>query len=183
MATVVASAVIFASATPTQAAFRANPNAPIQCTKKFHLAKATHYARRVYRHHDKIGALTRSRLEVQLACQHSHQAQIALRRRIRVFRIRREARKRLEALAASVTPYGAWAIPEAIVMCESHGNFRAVNTSNPARPAGAYQIITDTWLAHGGGEYAPTADAAAPLEQHIVASRIWNGPGRGQWEC
>jgi hypothetical protein len=74
--------------------------------------------------------------------------------------------------------------PNRIVQCESGGNPRAVNTSNPDRPAGLYQITTATWLGNGGGQYAPTADLATPAEQAIVAARIWDGGrGAGQWEC
>lgn len=79
---------------------------------------------------------------------------------------------------------GGYTIPTEIVMCESGGNPQAVNPSNPNRPAGLYQIITSTWLANGGGEFAPTADAATPEQQGIVAARIYNGgAGRGQWAC
>lgn len=90
-----------------------------------------------------------------------------------------KARQRPARVAKPVYVYS---IPTYIVMCESRGNWRAVNTSNPNRPAGAYQIITSTWLAYGGGAYAPTADAAAPWQQSIVAARIASG-GYGQWEC
>lgn len=79
---------------------------------------------------------------------------------------------------------GGYAIPTEIVMCESHGDPHAVNYNNPDRPAGYYQIITSTWLANGGGAYAPTADKASAEAQAIVAARIWNGgAGRSQWAC
>ena len=39
--------------------------------------------------------------------------------------------------------FGPWAIPEAIVMCESGGNFQALNPSSGA--GGAYQILPSTW--------------------------------------
>lgn len=79
---------------------------------------------------------------------------------------------------------GRYSIPAAIVQCESGGNYGAVNPHNPARPAGAYQIITDTWLRNGGGKYAPTADAATPAQQDEIASNVWaGGAGRGQWAC
>jgi hypothetical protein len=77
---------------------------------------------------------------------------------------------------------GRWAIPAPIVMCESGGNYRAENLSNPAHPSGAYQIIDDTWKRNGGS--TPTAAQASPAEQDRVAARIWNGgAGRGQWAC
>jgi hypothetical protein len=83
---------------------------------------------------------------------------------------------------------GSYAIPRAIVMCESGGNYRSVNNT-PAgaaagRPAGAYQIVTGTWIGAGGGKYAPTADAATPAQQDEIVGHIWNGgAGAGQWEC
>ena len=43
---------------------------------------------------------------------------------------------------------GDWAIPSAIVMCESGGNFGAVNPSSGA--GGAYQILPSTWRLYGG---------------------------------
>ena len=43
---------------------------------------------------------------------------------------------------------GHWAIPQAIVMCESGGNFSAVNSSSGA--GGAYQILPSTWQLYGG---------------------------------
>ena len=44
--------------------------------------------------------------------------------------------------------FGDWAIPQAIVMCESGGNFGAVNPSSGA--GGAYQILPSTWRLYGG---------------------------------
>lgn len=86
--------------------------------------------------------------------------------------------------ADSTSVTGGYAIPSSIVMCESGGDPGAVNTTNPNRPAGLYQIITQTWLAHGGGKYAPTADGASPAQQGEVASSIYaGGAGRGQWAC
>lgn len=88
------------------------------------------------------------------------------------------------ATAAVYQSGGSYSIPREIVMCESGGDYSAVNGSNPNRPAGAYQIITSTWTGYGGGKYAPTADAATPAQQDEIASRIWaGGAGRGQWEC
>lgn len=82
------------------------------------------------------------------------------------------------------TATGGYAIPSSIVMCESGGDPGAVNTTNPNRPAGLYQIITQTWLAHGGGKYAPTADGASPAQQGEIANAIYaGGAGRGQWAC
>ena len=43
---------------------------------------------------------------------------------------------------------GDYAIPNAIVMCESGGNYNAVNPSSGA--GGAYQILPSTWDLYGG---------------------------------
>lgn len=74
-----------------------------------------------------------------------------------------------------------------IVKCESGGNPTAVNNTaagqRAGRPAGLFQIVTKTWLANGGGAYAPTADKATPAEQQIVADRIYAKQGSAPWEC
>ena len=43
---------------------------------------------------------------------------------------------------------GPYAIPTYIVICESGGNYRALNPSSVA--GGAYQILPSTWRAYGG---------------------------------
>lgn len=88
------------------------------------------------------------------------------------------------APAPASTGSGSYALPKSIVMCESGGNYKAVNPNNPNRPAGAYQMITSTWLAWGGGKYAPTADQATPAQQDEIAANGWDGgAGAGHWEC
>jgi hypothetical protein len=61
---------------------------------------------------------------------------------------------------------GDWAIPSSIVMCESGGNFGAVNPSSGA--GGAYQILPSTWKLYGG-EGRP--NDASPAEDRADASR------------
>lgn len=73
---------------------------------------------------------------------------------------------------------GDWAIPEDIVMCESGGNWDAVNPTSGA--GGAYQILPSTWELYGG-EGDP--EDASPGEQSEVASQIWADSGAGAWEC
>ncbi|HEY7151679.1 MAG TPA: transglycosylase family protein [Solirubrobacterales bacterium] len=73
---------------------------------------------------------------------------------------------------------GQWAIPQAIVMCESGGNFGAVNPSSGA--GGAYQILPSTWQLYGGSG-AP--QDASPQEQSRIASQIWADSGSSAWEC
>jgi peptidoglycan hydrolase CwlO-like protein len=73
---------------------------------------------------------------------------------------------------------GDWAIPQAVVMCESGGNFDAVNPSSGA--GGAYQILPSTWESYGG-EGLP--HNASPQEQHDIASQIWADSGGSAWVC
>jgi chromosome segregation ATPase len=74
--------------------------------------------------------------------------------------------------------FGDWAIPQAIVMCESGGNFGAVNPSSGA--GGAYQILPSTWGLYGG-RGAP--QDASPQRQSEIASQIWADSGPGAWAC
>jgi peptidoglycan hydrolase CwlO-like protein len=73
---------------------------------------------------------------------------------------------------------GNWAIPQAIVMCESGGNFNAVNPSSGA--GGAYQILPSTWRLYGGSG-AP--QDASPSAQSNVAAQIWADSGPSAWAC
>jgi septal ring factor EnvC (AmiA/AmiB activator) len=79
---------------------------------------------------------------------------------------------------AGWTGTGDWAIPEAIVMCESGGNYSALNPSSGA--GGAYQILPSTWQAYGG-EGLP--HQASPAEQDAIAAQIWADSGPGAWVC
>jgi LysM repeat protein len=74
-----------------------------------------------------------------------------------------------------------------LVKCESGGNPTAVNNTAAGqaagRPGGLFQIVTGTWLSNGGGQFAPTADKAAPWQQQIVADRIYARQGAAPWQC
>ena len=74
--------------------------------------------------------------------------------------------------------FGPWAIPEAIVMCESGGNFQALNPSSGA--GGAYQIMPSTWRLYGG---KGLPHQAPPAEQHRIAALIWADSGPSAWVC
>jgi hypothetical protein len=84
--------------------------------------------------------------------------------------------------APQPAPYSSgWAIPSSIVSCES--SFQNL-PPNGAGASGYYQIIPSTWLAYGGGHYAPQAYEASRVEQGIIAAKIWaGGAGAGQWVC
>ncbi|HEY5483760.1 MAG TPA: transglycosylase family protein [Propionibacteriaceae bacterium] len=45
------------------------------------------------------------------------------------------------------------------------------------------QFLTSTWLAHGGGQFAPRADLASREQQITVANSIYATSGLSQWSC
>lgn len=73
---------------------------------------------------------------------------------------------------------GPYAIPTYIVMCESGGNYSAVNPSSGA--GGAYQILPSTWALYGG-QGAP--QDAPKAEQDRIAAEIWADSGASAWVC
>ena len=73
---------------------------------------------------------------------------------------------------------GPYAIPTYIVMCESGGNYSALNPSSGA--GGAYQILPSTWAAYGG-KGAP--HEAPKAEQDRIAAEIWADSGGSAWVC
>ena len=74
---------------------------------------------------------------------------------------------------------GGWAIPAAIVECESGGQNLPPNA---AGASGYYQIVPGTWKLNGGS--GPAAWKASRAEQDRVAARIWDGgAGASQWVC
>lgn len=74
---------------------------------------------------------------------------------------------------------GGWAIPWAIVQCESGGvNHRP----NSAGASGYYQFIPQTWQAMGGS--TPHAYQASRAEQDRMARKLWaGGAGASNWDC
>ncbi len=73
---------------------------------------------------------------------------------------------------------GPYSIPTYIVMCESGGNYSAVNPSSGA--GGAYQILPSTWALYGG-KGAP--QDAPKAEQDRIAAEIWADSGGSAWVC
>ena len=95
----------------------------------------------------------------------------------------REAARRRADSGSSIAEVERWlggpySIPAAIVMCESGGNYQALNPSSGA--GGAYQIIPSTWAAYGGEGLAHRASKA---EQDRIAALIWADAGPGAWVC
>jgi hypothetical protein len=105
------------------------------------------------------------------------------RRCIRIAKVRKqigEYRDRLKAELAyrqevdALTPYGKWAIPEYIVMCESGGSWSA---ANPSGAIGPYQLLNK-------GAVWPVVTKADKLEHHRIASDLWaGGAGASHWVC
>ncbi len=73
---------------------------------------------------------------------------------------------------------GPYSIPAYIVLCESGGNYGAVNPSSGA--GGAYQILPSTWELYGGQGEPQNAPKA---EQDRIAAEIWADSGPGAWVC
>jgi septal ring factor EnvC (AmiA/AmiB activator) len=73
---------------------------------------------------------------------------------------------------------GPYAIPAYIVMCESGGNYSAVNPSSGA--GGAYQVLPSTWQLYGGQGEPQNAPKA---EQDQIAGEIWADSGPSAWVC
>ena len=76
-------------------------------------------------------------------------------------------------------PGGPWAIPYAIVQCESGGQNLPPNS---AGASGYYQFIPSTWKGMGGS----TSDAfkASKAEQDRLAAKLWaGGAGARNWDC
>jgi hypothetical protein len=67
---------------------------------------------------------------------------------------------------------------DAVAQCESGGNW-SINTGNGFY--GGLQFDYGTWLAYGGGSYAPRADLASRDAQIAVATRLYNARGSSPW--
>ena len=83
------------------------------------------------------------------------------------------------ASGPALGPGGGWAIPYAIVLCESGGQNLSPNS---AGASGYYQIMPATWKLFGGS--GPAAYLASKSEQDAIAAKIWNGgAGASNWVC
>ncbi len=96
---------------------------------------------------------------------------------------REAAESEEEANASAEEEVGRWlggpySIPTYIVMCESGGNYSALNPSSGA--GGAYQILPSTWEGYGGQGEPQNAPKA---EQDRIAAEIWADSGPSAWVC
>lgn len=79
------------------------------------------------------------------------------------------------AAPASAAPDSDW---DRLAQCEAGGNW-GINTGNGYQ--GGLQFSPSTWNAHGGGEYAATANQATREEQIVVAEKVLASQGWGAW--
>ena len=87
--------------------------------------------------------------------------------------------ERARAAVSSAGPGGPWAIPWAIVQCESGGQDLPPNS---AGASGYYQMLPATWRGLGGS--TPQAFQASKAEQDRLAARLWaGGSGAHNWVC
>jgi peptidoglycan hydrolase CwlO-like protein len=136
----------------------------------------------------KEAALARARAAQRTALAASRDRGAQLQSEISRLRAQQAAAERAAAAAAAgptsgggpaLGPSGGWAIPYAIVLCESGGQNLPPNS---AGASGYYQILPSTWKLFGGT--GPAAYLASKAEQDAVAARIWNGgAGAGNWVC
>ena len=76
---------------------------------------------------------------------------------------------------AAAAPDSEW---DRVAACESGGNW-GINTGNGYH--GGLQFSQGTWAAHGGGEYATSANQATRDQQIAIAERVLATQGRGAW--
>jgi resuscitation-promoting factor RpfA len=76
---------------------------------------------------------------------------------------------------AAAAPDSEW---DRVASCESGGNW-GINTGNGYH--GGLQFSQGTWAAHGGGEYATSANQATRDQQIAIAERVLASQGRGAW--
>jgi peptidoglycan hydrolase CwlO-like protein len=118
----------------------------------------------------------------ELAATRSRQSRLS--HELSVVEAQQEAAAQRQSASGPV-PYGGagatggWAIPYAIVLCESGGQNL---TPNSAGASGYYQILPSTWRGAGGS--GPAAYLAPKSEQDRIASILWNnGAGASNWVC
>ncbi|MBH0780562.1 resuscitation-promoting factor Rpf1 domain-containing protein [Nocardia bovistercoris] len=76
---------------------------------------------------------------------------------------------------AGAAPDSDW---DRLAQCEAGGNW-GINTGNGFQ--GGLQFSPSTWNAHGGQEYASSANQASREEQIVVAEKVLASQGWGAW--
>jgi hypothetical protein len=72
----------------------------------------------------------------------------------------------------------AWSVWDVLSSCESGQNWSA-NTGNGF--VGGLQFLPETWRAHGGTTFAPSAELASREQQIAIAERVLASQGWGAW--
>ena len=129
---------------------------------------------------ERRATLTRARAARLAALQATRTSRRSVERRVRALEAAERRAARARAQVATVgSPGGSWAIPWALVQCESGGQNLPPNS---AGASGFYQILVTTWRENGGS--GAGAWRASRAEQDRVASRIWAaGSGAKRWVC
>ncbi len=145
-----------------------------QCRVRYRQKTHERYVKAVYRR-DRVSMAARRKAGKMRSCSYSPKATKNMRGVLR-----REARdRRMRIAIEAITPYscsfGRAALPCAVIVCESHGQWDAYNRSGAA---GIYQLMpvhNRPW---------PVRSSADKLRHHRIAARLWNG-GRGaaHWVC
>ena len=81
----------------------------------------------------------------------------------------------MAAPTATAAPDSDW---DRLAQCESGGDW-SIDTGNGY--SGGLQFHPQTWTAHGGGQYAPTAGQASREQQIAVAEKVQASQGWGAW--
>ena len=81
---------------------------------------------------------------------------------------------------AAAPPVMNEAMWDKIAQCESGGNW-SINTGNGYY--GGLQFDISSWMANGGGQYAPNASLATKAQQIAVANTYYAKAGLSPWGC
>ncbi|WP_334172095.1 transglycosylase family protein [Sinomonas sp.] len=82
--------------------------------------------------------------------------------------------------STAAPPVANEAMWDKIAQCESGGNW-AANTGNGYY--GGLQFDVSSWMANGGGQYAPNAALASKAQQIAVANTYYAKSGLSPWGC
>jgi hypothetical protein len=139
----------------------------------------------VQRERDALAGMEAAAQQRRAAVAEAHAARLAALHATRASRraaqrtLSRLLARRARAARNTAGPGGPWAIPWAVVQCESGGQNLPPNS---AGASGYYQMMPATWKGLGGS--TPNAYQASKAEQDRLAATLWNGgAGASNWVC
>ena len=141
-------------------------------------------AQTVQRHHDALAQIASGLRQRRAVLARARQARLASLRttrasRIHAERVLQQLLAQRQQAASQSGPGGPWAIPWAIVQCESGGQNLPPNS---ASASGYYQILDSTWAGLGGS--TSHAFEGSKAEQDRLAAKLWaGGAGAHNWVC